>query len=99
MMIALMSALAARERANQTLKDALATRIQRAEQEPPDYVKLCRLEGCHDDGKAKVSWATTDVELDKVIANLMPGKVMLGQPPPGWLEYDLSAWIESLELK
>ena len=83
----------------QTLRDAVAARVQRAEQEPPDYVKYCRLEGCHDEAKAKISYATTDPELDKVIGNLLPGKVMLGQPPPGWLEDDLSAWIESLEIK
>ena len=68
--------------------------------DPPDYVRICRLESCRDDEMIKIVFALDDVSTEKLIMmsfRAMGATVTQGMAPAGYLEEESSAWIDVLK--
>ena len=90
------------ENAPQQHKEAIQAAILAMTDQPPD-VAICRLEGCVDKQITKLVWGCRDYNIDKaVIAGILASepaaKLMRGTQAPGYLEDDLSNWIQASRL-
>ena len=68
--------------------------------DPPDYVKLCRFENCYSDGQIKIVFSVTNQEKENVLVasfKALGAQVTTGQAPAGYMEEELSAWIDVLK--
>eukprot|EP00959_Pyramimonas_sp_CCMP1952_P017753 376844-Pyramimonas_sp.AAC.1 len=67
---------------------------------PPDYVRLCRLESCKADDMIKIVIALDDPAKERVVLDAfkaMGATVTQGMAPSGYLEEEISAWIDVLK--
>eukprot|EP00959_Pyramimonas_sp_CCMP1952_P046815 977809-Pyramimonas_sp.AAC.1 len=70
--------------------------------DPPDFVKLCRLENCYQTDMIKIVFAVTDQTKEDVLADAfkqLGATVTSGSAPAGYMEEKLSAWIDVDVLK
>ena len=90
----LLEALLAEEGPSGSTKAALRDEVSKFDTQPPD-VRICKLEGCNDDGLKKIVFAQDNVELVQAVERALSavgGRVCRGPAQAGPLEEQLSDW-------
>ena len=81
-------------------RKALEARKAEFTDAPPSYVRLCRLESCKDQDLIKIIFSLDDKAKERVILDsfaAMGATVTQGMAPSGYLEEEISAWIDVLK--
>ena len=68
--------------------------------DPPDFVKLCRLENCYQEGMIKIIFSVNDQTKENVLIDTFKALgcvITVGSAPAGYMEEELSAWIDVLK--
>ena len=68
--------------------------------DPPDFVKLCRLENCYQQDMIKIVFSVGDQAKENVLCDSFKALglfVAQGSAPAGYMEEELSAWIDVLK--
>ncbi|CAK0905019.1 unnamed protein product [Prorocentrum cordatum] len=79
---------------------ALEAMKQEFVEAPPTDVRLCRLESCKDEDMIKIVLALDDKAKEGVITaslHAMGAQVTSGMAPSGYMEDEISAWIDALK--
>ncbi|CAK0799703.1 unnamed protein product, partial [Prorocentrum cordatum] len=90
----------ANEEIGKRLKDVLVALLAEMEEAPPTYVRLCRLESCKQPDMLKVVFALDRVDLEVQVMEAfrsMGVVTTVGAAPSGYLEDEISAWIDVLK--
>ncbi|CAK0882744.1 unnamed protein product [Prorocentrum cordatum] len=90
----------ANEEIGKRLKDVLVALLAEMEEAPPTYVRLCRLESCKQPDMLKVVFALDRVDLEAQVMEAfrsMGVVTTVGAAPSGYLEDEISAWIDVLK--
>lgn len=96
---AMVESLAAQEvgKVNRVALEAWSTQMVG---DMPDYVKLCRLENCYANGQIKIVFSLANLERETILVDAfraLGAQVTTGQAPAGYMEEELSAWIDVLK--
>ncbi|CAK0881358.1 unnamed protein product [Prorocentrum cordatum] len=68
--------------------------------DPPDFVKLCRLENCYQKDMVKIVFSINDQTKENILTDSfkqLDCAVTSGTAPAGYMEDELSAWIDVLK--
>ncbi|CAK0831588.1 unnamed protein product [Prorocentrum cordatum] len=78
-------------------REFLQATLAEMDDQPPTYVRLCKLEGCKQPDTLKIAYALDRTDLQMRIFGsfrAMGATVTVGSAPSGYLEDEVSAWID-----